>query len=100
MPSNLTSPDKKASVVFGSKPASQAYADLVKMAKSMFKPVTMIDENDKRTWYVAEPGRGKIGTSWFVALNTSPLCEAQIEFQGAGFEGKAKQMVESLKAAK
>jgi hypothetical protein len=39
MPSNLTSPDKKANVVFGGKPASAAYADIVKMAKSMFKPV-------------------------------------------------------------
>src|SRR5215831_9876891 len=100
MPSNLTSPDKKASVVFGSKPASQVYADLVKMAKSMFKPVKMIEENDKRTWYVSETARGKSGTSMYVALNTSPLCEAQIEFQDAGFEGKAKQMVESLKAVK
>jgi hypothetical protein len=100
MPSNLTSPDKKASVVFGSKPPSQAYADLVKMAKSMFKPVTMIEENDKRTWYVSETARGKSGTSWYVALNTSPLCEAQVEFQDAAFEAKAKQMVNSLKATK
>ena len=100
MPSNLTSPDKNAGVVFGSKPASQQYADLVKMAKSMFKPVRMIEENEKRTWYVSETARGKSGTTWYVALSTSPLCEAQIEFQDAGFEAQAKQMVNSLKAVK
>jgi len=97
MPSNLTAPDKKANVTFGSKPASMSYADLVKAAKGMFKPVKMIEETASRTWYVAESARGKSGTTWYIAVATSPVCEAQIAFEDAAFEATAKQIAKSLK---
>jgi hypothetical protein len=100
MPSNVTSPDKKANVIFGSKPASVDYATIVKMAKDMFKPSKTIEDTANRTWFVASPDRGKAGPKWYVALPTSPVCEAQITFEDAPFEATAKQMVNSLKSAK
>jgi hypothetical protein len=99
MPSNLTAADKKASVVFGSKPASVTYADIVKMAKDMFKPTKTFEDTATRTWFASAPA-GKTGTSWYVALSSSPVCEAQIQFQDPAFEASAKQMVNSLKAVK
>jgi hypothetical protein len=100
MTTHLTAPDKKANLIFSSKPASATYADIVKMAKEMFKPVKTFEETASRTWFVSTPGRGKMGTTWYVAMSSSPVCEAQIEFEDAGFEASAKQMVNSLKAAK
>jgi hypothetical protein len=100
MPGNLTAPDKKANVIVGGKPAGVTYADIVKMAKEMFKPVKMFEETASRTWFASTPDRGKKGTSWYVAMNTAPVCEAQIEFQDPAFEGDAKQMIASLKSAK
>ena len=100
MPSNLTSPDKKSNVIFSGKPATATYDQIVKMATDMFKPAKMIEEGAKRTWFVSTPRPGKTGTSWYVALSTSPVCEAQIEFQDASFEASAKQMVNSLKPSK
>jgi hypothetical protein len=100
MPGNLTSPDKKAGVIFSSKPAGVTYADIVKMAKDMFKPVKTIEETASRTWFVSAPTAGPATTTWYVAMNTNPVCEAQIKFQGAGFEATAKLMVNSLKLVK
>ncbi len=100
MPSSLTAADKKGSVVFSHKPASVSYADLVKMAKEMFKPVKIFEESGSRTWFAAQPGPGQTGTSWYVAMNSSPVCEAQITFKNAAFEESAKQMVNSLKPVK
>jgi hypothetical protein len=100
MPANLTAPDKKANVIVGSKPAGVTYADIVKMAKDMFKPLKTFEETAGRTWFASTPDRGSKGTSWYVALGTSPVCEAQIQFQDPAFESDAKQMVMSLKSAK
>jgi hypothetical protein len=100
MPGSVTAPDKKTNVIFSSKPAGVGYADIAKMAKDMFKPVKTFEENGTRTWFVSAPGAGKKMTTWYVAMSTTPVCEAQIEFEDPGFEASAKQMVNSLKLAK
>ncbi len=100
MPGNLTAADKKASAIFSSKPAGVTYADIVKMAKDMFKPVKTIEETGSRTWFVSKPTAGPATTTWYVAMSTNPVCEAEIKFQDPAFEASAKQMVNSLKLAK
>jgi len=98
MPGNVTAPDKKANVIFGGKPPGVTYADIIKMAKEMFKPVKTFDESASRTWF-ASAAKGA-SSLWYIALNTAPVCEAQIEFRDAAFEADAKQMIASLKSAK
>jgi hypothetical protein len=100
MPSSLTAGDRKASAIFSSKPASASYAEIVTMAKQMFKPTQTFEESASRTWFASAPERGKSGASWYVVLGTSPVCEAQIQFQDPAFEASAKQMINSLKSAK
>ena len=98
MPSMVASPDKKASLIFSNKPDSVTYADLAKMAKDMFKPATILEDSPKRTYFTSVPKNGK--SSIYVLCNTSPKCEAQVEFRDPTFEATAKQMLESLKPAK
>jgi hypothetical protein len=99
MPGNLTSPDKKANVILGAKPDSASYADITKMAKDMFKPTSTMEDSPNKTFFVEKSGKpGQ--TAWYVAINTKPVCEAQITFEGAGFEATAKQIAGSLKSAK
>jgi hypothetical protein len=100
MVSNVTAPDKKANVIFSSKPASASYADIVKMAEDMFKPVKTFEETAGRTWFASTPDRGRKGTAWYVAMSSSPVCEAQIVFEDLSFEASANQMVNSLKPVK
>jgi len=100
MAGNVTSPDKKSNVIFGGKPASVDYATIVKSAKDMFKPVKTIEETAARTWFVEAQPAGKPGTTWYLALSSSPVCEAQIRFADASFESSAKQMANSLKPVK
>src|SRR5215471_15601431 len=80
LPSSATAPDKKSNVVFGSKAAAVTYEQIVKMAKDMFKPQKMIEETGSRTWFVEAP-RKPGATIWYVALSTSPVCEAQVQFE-------------------
>ena len=98
MPGSVTAPDKKASVIFSGKPAGATYAQISTMAKDMFKPAKVFEENGMRVWFASAPARG--GSSWYVALNTSPVCDAQIEFKDPAFEATAKQMINSLNPAK
>ena len=98
MPSMVASPDKKASLVFSNKPDSVSYAELAKMAKDMFKPATILEDSPKRTYFTSAPKNGT--SSIYVLLNSSPKCEAQVEFRVPGFEPTAKQLLESLKPAK
>ena len=64
------------------------------------KPVKTIEETTGRTWFVETQPAGKAGTTWYVALSSSPVCEAQIKFEDTGFESSAKQMANSLKPVK
>jgi hypothetical protein len=97
MPSSVDSPDRKANVVFSGKPAGITYKEIAKMAKDMFKPAQVFEDSGNRTFFASEVKNGK--SSWYVALNTTPVCEAQIEFRDPAFASSAKQMVESLKPA-
>ena len=69
------------------------------MAKQMFKPAKVFEDSGKRLYFASAPdARGK--SSWYVLLNTTPKCEAQVEFNHSAFEADAKQMIESLKPVK
>jgi hypothetical protein len=100
MPGSITAGDKKASAIFGSKPADATYAEIVKMAKDMFKPTKIFEETGTRTWFASAPETGKKGMNWYVAMSTNPVCEAQIQFSDPAFETSAKQIVNSLKSTK
>jgi hypothetical protein len=99
MVSSLTAPDNKASLIFSNKPASSTYADIVKMAKDMFKPIKTFEDGPARTWFQSAP-EAKKGTTWYAAISSAPVCEVQIQFQNPAFEASAKQIVNSLKAVK
>lgn len=92
MPGSITSPDRKSSAVFSSKPDAN-YADTAKMAKEMFKPTQIFEETPKKTSFAS-------AKSVYVVLNTSPVCEAQVEFKDPSFAPTAKQMIDSLKSTK
>ena len=98
MPSMVAAPDKKASLVFSNKPDGVSYADLAKMAKDMFTPATTIEDSTKRTYFTSAPKNGK--SSIYILLNSTPKCEAQVEFRDPAFEATAKQMLETLKPVK
>ena len=99
MITDLTAPDKKSKATMGAKPAGVTYAEIVKMAKDMFKPGKSFDDSANRTWFVETATTGK-KTAWYAVVNTSPVCEVQVEFQDAAFEADAKKIVESLGKAK
>jgi len=95
----LASADKSASVIFSGKPRSGSFAEVIAIAKRLFKPVKTIEESATRTWFVATP---KIAgqTEWYLAVNTMPICEAEIAFKNPAFEATAKQIAGSLKSTK
>jgi len=95
----LASADKSASVIFSGKPRSGSFAEVIAIAKRLFKPVKTIEESATRMWFVATP---KIAgqTEWYLAVNTKPICEAEIAFKNPAFEATAKQIVGSLKSTK
>ena len=100
MPSSLTAPDKKTSLIFSNKPASATYDQIAKGAKDMFKPTKTFEETGKRTWFVSTPGPGAKGTTWYAVVSTSPICEVELKFQDPAFEPNAKLIVNSLKLTK
>ena len=100
MPGNVTAPDKSANVIFGGKPAAATFQQIADMAKDMFKPVKVFEDTPKRVWFASAPTSGK--ASWYVVINSKPVCEAQIRFpdpaaKGGNAEVMVRQMVESLK---
>ena len=97
-PGALASADKSASVIFSGKPRSGSFADVTRIAKNVFKPVKSLEDTANKMWFVGTP---KIPgqTEWYLALNTKPICEAEITFKHAAFEATAKQIVGSLKSA-
>lgn len=99
MPGSLTSPDKLASITLGAKPDGVGFADTSKMAKDMFKPVKTFEDTANKTFFV-EKGNIPAIITWYVALNTKPVCEAEIKFKGAGYEATATQIANSLKSTK
>ena len=90
---------KSASLNFAGKPKSGSFVDVTKIARSVFKPLKSLEDTTNKTWFVAAP---KIPgqTAWYFAVNTKPICEAEIQFKDAAFEATAKQIVGSLKSTK
>jgi hypothetical protein len=100
MPGSLTAGDKKASLIFSSKPDGVSYGEIARAAKDMFKPTQTFEETVSRTWFVSTPDRGSKGTTWYSAINSKPVCEVEIKFQDPTFEANAKLIVNSLKSTK
>lgn len=100
MASQLHSPDGKTNALLGAKPAEATYGQIVQMAKSMFKPTQTFADTAQRTWFEETKDANKKKTSWYAAINSTPVCEVQVEFFDPSFEADAKKIVESLSKAK
>jgi hypothetical protein len=100
MPSQLTSPDKKAKVLVHGIPAPGTFASTVETAKKMFAPTKVFEESATKAWWASEPSNHKPGASWYVATGGASVCDAQVEFEGAAFDEVAKKIVASLGPAK
>lgn len=99
--SQATAPDKSASaLVHGIPPGAATYADTVKAAKGLYKPIKTFEESGSRTWYSTAPDPGQTGTSWYVATGGAQVCDAQILFKTPASEATAKQIVMSLTPVK
>ena len=99
MTSQLTAPDGKTNALLGAKPEGATYAQISGMAKDMFKPAKSFDATSTRTWFEEAQGANKNKTSWYAVINTTPVCEVQVEFFDQAFEASAKKIVESLRKA-
>jgi hypothetical protein len=100
MPSNVSSPDKKASVIVHGIAAPATYEQTVATAKTMFKPMKTFEESANRVWWSSTMRPGKTGESWYVAIGGGQVCDAQVEFQDPAFADTAKKIVGSFSAKK
>jgi hypothetical protein len=100
MTSMVNAPDNKANIVMSPKPADATFKDISDMAKSMFKPAKSFDSSANRIWFEEAATPGHKGSAWYAVINTSPVCEVQVEFQNPAFEADAKKIVESLSKVK
>jgi hypothetical protein len=100
MSTQLTAPDGKTNALMGAKPEGTTYQEIADMAKSMFKPVKTFEGTATRTWFEEAQGANKKKTSWYAVINSSPVCEVQVEFQDPALEADARKIVASLGKAK
>lgn len=74
------------------------------MIQEMISPDKTIEDNGKRYWYLYKHlanGSDLPGTNWYVAVSVpGGVCAAQVNFKDATAEAIAKQIVETIGAAK
>jgi len=97
-----TSADKKSNVVVRGN--EQSLADIKPMIQQMMPPDKTIEDNGKRYWYSYKhlANAGDLpGTNWYVAVAVAGgVCAAQVSFKHPGAEAVAKQIVDTIGAAK
>ncbi len=97
-----TSADKKSNVVVHGN--EQSLANLKPMVQQMMPPDKVIEDNGKRYWYSYKhlANAGDLpGTNWYVAVAVSSgVCAAQVGFKDPAGEAVAKQIVDTISAAK
>lgn len=97
-----TSADKKSNVVVHGN--EQSLANIKPMVQQMMPPDKTIEDNGKRYWYSYKhlANAGDLpGTNWYVAVAApSGICAAQVSFKDPVAEPLAKQIVDTIRAAK
>src|SRR5581483_3187597 len=81
IPSSATSPDSKSSAVVHGADPSTSFAEAKATVKTMMKPTKILEDSDKRLWYVYEgTGSGAGVTNWYAAVPGKPVCTMQVNF--------------------
>ncbi len=97
-----TSADKKSNVVVHGN--EQSLANIKPMVQQMMPPDKTIEDNGKRYWYSYKHlanASDLPGTNWYVAVAVpGGVCAAQVSFKDPGGEAVAKQIVDTIGAAK
>ena len=97
-----TSADKKSNVVVRGN--EQSLADIKPTIQQMIPPDKVIEDNGKRYWYSYKHlanASDLSGTNWYVAVAVpGGVCAAQVSFKDPGAEAVAKQIVDTIGAAK
>ncbi|HET6177234.1 MAG TPA: hypothetical protein VFE61_09895 [Candidatus Sulfotelmatobacter sp.] len=97
-----TSADKKSNVVVHGN--EQSLSDIKSMIQQMIPPDTTIEDRGKRYWYSYKHlanASDLPGTNWYVAVAMpSGVCAGQVSFKDSGGEAVAKQIVDTIGAAK
>jgi hypothetical protein len=97
-----TSADGKSNVVVHGN--EQSLADIKPMIQQMIPPDKVIEDNGKRYWYSYKHlanASDLPGTNWYVAVAVpGGVCAAQIGFKDPAGESVAKQLVDTIGAAK
>ena len=97
-----TSADKKSDVVVHGN--EQSLSEIKPMIQQMIPPDKTIEDSGKRYWYSYKHlanASDLPGTHWYVAVAVpGGVCAAQISFKDPAGEGVAKQIVETIAAAR
>jgi hypothetical protein len=97
-----TSADKKSNVVVHGN--EQSLSDIKSMIQQMIPPDKTIEDSGKRYWYSYKHlanASDLPGTNWYVAVAMpSGVCAGQVSFKDSGGEAVAKQIVDTIGAAK
>jgi hypothetical protein len=97
-----SSADGKSNVVIHGNP--QSLAEIKPMIQQMIPPDQTIEDNGKRYWYSYKhlANAGDLpGTHWYVAVAVpGGICGAQVSFKDPAGEAVAKQIVDTMGAAK
>jgi len=92
----VVSPDKKSTVVVHGLAAGTDYKTMTDTSKKLMPPVKIFAETATKLWYEEPPTPGKNRTSWYFAIGGAQVCNAEVQFEGAGMEDTAKKIVASL----
>ena len=75
----------------------QTFADGKTMIKSVMKPITIMQDDNKRLFYTMDPGPIAPGKSgWYVLANTTPVCSVSFTFDSGSDEAQMKKIADSL----
>jgi hypothetical protein len=99
--SSASADGKSSMVIHGNE---QSLAEIKPMIQQMIPPDKTIEDNGKRYWYSYKHlanGGDLPGTNWYVAVAVpGGICAAQVGFKDPAGEAVAKQVVETIGAAK
>lgn len=102
-PSSADSPDKKASLTMHGTNQGQTLDDAKSVMEVQFPPIKVIEDSKSRLFYSYKSPNSPDGTAdnYYVGIPVKGnVCGAQVTFKNASLEPVAKQIAESLSAAK
>jgi hypothetical protein len=99
-----SSPDNEVTVVVQEAGHGQLFEDVKKNARLKMSPLKIIQDTDKRYWYVYREladGDDSPDTHWYVAvLGNGHVCTAQITFKSAIGDSLIRRIVQTIKPVK